>query len=174
MLKGPLSGTSFPCLWLSLRSPSPLFALGRPSSSSRASCSGVSSDLGVSIPMAGLLVTGYAAGVAVGGPVLALLTARVPIRPAALGVMAIFALGQVFCALAPNYELLLLARLVSACGHGVFFGVATIAVSQLVPIERRGSAARADGGRHHRRQHSRPAGGHRHRQRLRLARDLRR
>ena len=101
---------------------------------------GVSSDLGVSVPMAGLLVTGYAAGVAVGGPVLALLTARVPIKPAALGVIAIFALGQVFCALAPNYELLLLARLISACGHGVFFGVATIAVSQLVPIERRGSA----------------------------------
>ncbi len=71
---------------------------------------------------------------------LALLTARVPIKPAALGVIAIFALGQVFCAPAPNYELLLPARLISACGHGVFFGVATIAVSQLVPTERRGSA----------------------------------
>ena len=34
---------------------------------------GVSTDLGVTIPVAGLLVTGYAAGVAVGGPVLALL-----------------------------------------------------------------------------------------------------
>jgi DHA1 family inner membrane transport protein len=44
------------------------------------------------------------------------------------------------CALAPNYELLLLARLISACGHGVFFGVATVAVSQLVPLERRGAA----------------------------------
>lgn len=101
---------------------------------------GVSSDLGVSVPTAGLLVTGYAAGVAIGGPVLALLTARVPIKPATLGVIAIFGLGQVLCALAPNYELLLAARLVSACGHGVFFGVATIAVSQLVPVERRGSA----------------------------------
>ena len=101
---------------------------------------GVSNDLGVSVPMAGLLVTGYAAGVAVGGPILALLMARVPIKPATLGVIAVFAVGQVFCALAPNYELLLVARLVSACGHGVFFGVATIAVSQLVPVERRGSA----------------------------------
>jgi DHA1 family inner membrane transport protein len=101
---------------------------------------GVSADLGVSVPMAGLLVTGYAAGVAVGGPILALLMARVPIKPATLGVIAVFAVGQIFCALAPNYELLLVARLVSACGHGVFFGVATIAVSQLVPVERRGSA----------------------------------
>jgi DHA1 family inner membrane transport protein len=54
--------------------------------------------------------------------------------------MAIFAVGQLLCALAPNYELLLGARLVSACGHGVFFGVASVAVSQLVPAERRGAA----------------------------------
>lgn len=101
---------------------------------------GVSSDLGVSVPAAGLLVTGYAAGVAVGGPILALLTSRVPIKPAILGVIVIFSIGQILCALAPTYELLMAARLISACGHGVFFGVATVAVSQLVPIERRGAA----------------------------------
>jgi len=101
---------------------------------------GISSDLGVSVPTAGLLVTGYAAGVAIGGPILALLTARVPIKPAILAVIAIFSLGQVLCALAPNYELLLAARLISACGHGVFFGVASVAVSRLVPVERRGAA----------------------------------
>jgi DHA1 family inner membrane transport protein len=100
----------------------------------------ISHDLSVSIPTAGLLVTGYAAGVAVGGPVLGLLIARIALKPAILGVMALFALGQVLCALAPNYELLLAARLVSACGHGVFFGVASVAVSEIVPKERRGSA----------------------------------
>jgi DHA1 family inner membrane transport protein len=101
---------------------------------------GVSTDLGVSIPTAGLLVTGYAAGVAVGGPVLALLMTRIPLKPAILGVMAIFALGQLLCAFAPNYELLLAARLISACGHGVFFGVASVAISHMVPAERRGAA----------------------------------
>lgn len=100
----------------------------------------VSHDLGVSIPIAGLLVTGYAAGVAVGGPLLGLLMTRIPLKPAILGVMTIFAIGQTLCALAPNYSLLLGARLVSACGHGVFFGVASVAVSQLVPAERRGAA----------------------------------
>ncbi|MBN9303762.1 MAG: hypothetical protein BGO82_15435 [Devosia sp. 67-54] len=100
----------------------------------------VSGDLGVSIPTAGLLVTGYAAGVAIGGPLLGLLLTRIPLKPAILGVMTIFAIGQLLCALAPNYELLLGARLVSACGHGVFFGVASVAVSQLVPAERRGAA----------------------------------
>jgi DHA1 family inner membrane transport protein len=100
----------------------------------------VSHDLGISVPTAGLLVTGYAAGVAVGGPALGMLTGRLPLKPAIMGVMAIFALGQLLCALAPTYELLLAARLVSACGHGVFFGVASVAVSQSVPEERRGAA----------------------------------
>jgi len=100
----------------------------------------VSDDLSVSIPTAGLLVTGYAAGVAVGGPLLGLLMTRIPLKPAILGVMTIFAIGQLLCAFAPNYELLLGARLISACGHGVFFGVASVAVSQLVPPERRGAA----------------------------------
>jgi len=100
----------------------------------------VSHDLDVSVPTAGLLVTGYAAGVAIGGPLLGLLTNRLPLKPAIMGVMAIFALGQLLCALAPTYELLLAARLVSACGHGVFFGVASVAVSQSVPAEKRGAA----------------------------------
>ena len=101
---------------------------------------GVSTDLSVTIPVAGLLVTGYAAGVAVGGPVLALLMTRIPLKPAILSVIAIFAVGQVFCALAPTYELLLAARLISACGHGVFFGVASVAVSHLVSEDKRGAA----------------------------------
>ena len=101
---------------------------------------GVSTDLSVTIPIAGLLVTGYAAGVAVGGPVLALLMTRIPLKPAILAVMAVFALGQLLCAFAPNYEMLLAARLISACGHGVFFGVASVAISHLVPEERRGAA----------------------------------
>jgi DHA1 family inner membrane transport protein len=100
----------------------------------------VSRDLSVTIPIAGLLVTGYAAGVAVGGPVLGLLMTRIPLKVAILSVMAVFALGQLLCAFAPNYELLLAARLVSACGHGVFFGVASVAVSHMVPAERRGAA----------------------------------
>src|SRR4051812_12484467 len=89
----------------------------------------VAPDLDVSVPTAGLLVTGYAAGVAVGGPLLGLLLTRLPLKPAILGVMTVFAVGQLLCAFAPTYSLLLGARLISACGHGVFFGVASVAVS---------------------------------------------
>ena len=100
----------------------------------------ISSDLSVSIPTAGLLVTGYAAGVAVGGPILALLTARFPAKPMILLLGLVFAIGQLLCAIAPDYTLLMAARLVSACGHGVFFGLGSVAVSRLVPENRRGAA----------------------------------
>ena len=91
-------------------------------------------DLGVSIPAAGLLVSGYALGVAIGGPVLALLTAHLPRRPMILAMVALYALGHVFCALAPNYTVLLIARVLVALTHGLFFGNATIAAANVVPF----------------------------------------
>jgi DHA1 family inner membrane transport protein len=100
----------------------------------------LASDLGVSIPTAGLLVSAYAAGVAVGGPILTIFTARFPPRNILIVVMIVFAISQVLCALAPDYGMLLLARLLSACGHGIFFGAGNVVVSRLVPLERRGAA----------------------------------
>jgi MFS transporter, DHA1 family, inner membrane transport protein len=100
----------------------------------------LSDDLSVSIPTAGLLVTGYAIGVAFGGPVIAVLLARFSRKPVIVALAAVFTLGQVLCALAPDYGLLLGARLVSAAAHGVFFGVGSVAVAHLVPAERRGAA----------------------------------
>src|SRR5688500_6742751 len=100
----------------------------------------LSADLSVSIPTAGLLVTGYAAGVAVGGPIIAMLVARFPRKPVIVALTAVFTLGQVLCALAPDYGLLLVARLVSAAARGVCFGVGSVAVAHLVPPERRGAA----------------------------------
>jgi DHA1 family inner membrane transport protein len=100
----------------------------------------LSADLAVSIPTAGLLVTGYAAGVAVGGPLLAMLVSRFERRLVIVSVMLLFAAGQVLCALAPDYGTLMAARLVSAAAHGVFFGVANVAAANLVPPDRRASA----------------------------------
>lgn len=97
-------------------------------------------DLGVSIPTAGLLVSAYALGVAIGGPVLTVLAARVPLKPQIVALMLIFAIAQGFCAIAPTYELLLVARLLSSVVHGVFFGVGNVIVSGLVAKERRGGA----------------------------------
>src|SRR5690606_15257527 len=97
-------------------------------------------DLAVSIPTAGLLVTVYALGVAVGGPIFTVLTARYPPRRVILVVMAFFTASQALCALAPDYGLLLVARVLASAGHGVFFGAGNIVVARLVPLERRGAA----------------------------------
>ncbi|MDB5561492.1 MAG: hypothetical protein JWN11_910, partial [Hyphomicrobiales bacterium] len=100
----------------------------------------VSTHLGVTIPTAGYLITAYAIGVAVGGPVLGLLSAKFSRKATLLALVGTFTIGQAFCALAPNFELLMVARLIVSFAHGAFFGVATIVASNLVPAEKRGSA----------------------------------
>src|SRR5690606_19991414 len=70
----------------------------------------LAADLEVTIPAAGLLVTAYALGVAIGGPIFSVLTARFAPRNVLIVVMLVFTGSQVLCALAPDYGMLLLAR----------------------------------------------------------------
>ena len=100
----------------------------------------VASDLHVSIPSAGLLVSGYALGVAAGAPLLAALTARMERRNALLLLLGLFILGNALCAVAPNYGVLMVARVVAAFCHGSFFGIGAVVASHVVP---KGQAARA-------------------------------
>lgn len=97
-------------------------------------------DLAVTIPVAGLLVSAYAIGVAIGGPVITVFTSRFSQRNVLIVLMMVFSIAQVLCAIAPDYGLLLAARLLSACAHGVFFGAGNVVVVALVPPERRGGA----------------------------------
>ena len=96
----------------------------------------VAKDLGATIPQAGLLVTGYALGVTFGGPVLALMTAKADRRKALLFLVGIFILGNLLCAIAPNYPTMLLGRVVAALCHGTFFGIGSLVARRLVPPER--------------------------------------
>ena len=100
----------------------------------------VSGDLGVSIPTAGLLVTGYALGVVFGGPVLTAATIKLPKKALLLALMGIFIAGNVLAALAPGYAVLMVGRIVSSLAHGAFFGVAIAVTADLVPTEKRGAA----------------------------------
>lgn len=100
----------------------------------------VSTDLAVSISAAGMLISGYALGVVVGAPVMTALTAAWPRKLTLLVLMVIFTLGNLACALAPNYELLMLARVVTAFAHGTFFGVGSIVATGLVAPDRKASA----------------------------------
>jgi DHA1 family inner membrane transport protein len=100
----------------------------------------VAADLGVTIPAAGLLVTGYALGVVVGAPIIAIATASMPRKPVLVALAALFALGNLLCAVAPTYGLLMAARVVTAFGHGAFFGIGSVVAASLVPENRKASA----------------------------------
>lgn len=103
----------------------------------------IATDLGVSIPSAGLLISAYAIGVMLGAPLMTLTTGRVPRRALLIGLMAIFTLGNLIAALSTSYEMLLVARLITSLNHGAFFGVGSIVAASLVPENRRAGAVAA-------------------------------
>jgi len=100
----------------------------------------VARSLSVSVPEAGYLVSGYAMGVVVGAPLVAMATARLPRKTALLALMMIFIVGNVGCALAPGYWLLMAARVLTAFAHGAFFGISAVVASDLVPRHQRTQA----------------------------------
>ncbi|TSJ60336.1 MFS transporter [Starkeya sp. 3C] len=100
----------------------------------------VAADLSINLPLAGLIVSVYALGVTFGAPILTALTGRMERKPLLLGLMALFVIGNTAAALSPSYELLLVARVLSAFAHGVFFSVGSTIAADLVPADRRASA----------------------------------
>ncbi|TWA66893.1 multidrug resistance protein [Azospirillum baldaniorum] len=100
----------------------------------------VATDLNVSLPMAGMVVSVYALGVTVGAPVLTALTGRLRRKPLLLGLMGLFIAGNLLAGVSPDYETLLAARVLSAFAHGVFFSVGATIAADLVPEDKRASA----------------------------------
>ena len=100
----------------------------------------VAADLDIALPLAGLIVSVYALGVTFGAPVLTALSGRVARKPLLLGLMALFIAGNALAALSPTYALLLVARVLTAFAHGVFFSVGATIAADLVPQDRRASA----------------------------------
>ena len=100
----------------------------------------LATDLGVSIPAAGLLISAFAVGMLVGAPVLAVVTLRWPRRRALLVFLAVFALSHVAGALTPNYEVLLATRVIGAFVYAGFWAVAAVTAVGLVPVTSRARA----------------------------------
>ena len=93
----------------------------------------IADGLGVSVPSVGLLITAYAVGVVVGAPTLTALGVRFPPRRTLIGLMLLFVVGNALSAIAPSYETLAAARVLTALSHGSFFGVGAVAARRLVP-----------------------------------------
>lgn len=100
----------------------------------------VAADLHVSIASAGLLISGYALGVFAGAPLLTAATGRLPRKAVLVALMVVFTLGNLACALAPNYEVLMAARVLTSLAHGTFFGVGAVVATSLVAEDRKASA----------------------------------
>ncbi|WP_406608688.1 MFS transporter [Agarivorans sp. JK6] len=97
-------------------------------------------DLAVSLPSAGLLVSLYALGVAVGAPVLTALTGKWPRKQVLLAVMSLFVAGNLLAWQAPSYETLVGARVLTGLAHGVFFSIGSTIATGLVAKEKAASA----------------------------------
>ncbi|MFJ6701115.1 MFS transporter [Streptomyces sp. NPDC091272] len=100
----------------------------------------VAGDFGVSIPSAGMLVTGYALGVVVGAPLMTAAGARLPRKIMLAALMVVFIAGNLLCALAGDYNLLMIGRLVAALTHGAFFGIGSVVAAGLVAPEKKAGA----------------------------------
>jgi DHA1 family inner membrane transport protein len=96
----------------------------------------IAGGLGVSVSAVGLLISAYAVGVVVGAPTLTALGVRFPPRQTLVALMVVFTVGNALSALAPTYETLVAARVLTALVHGAFFGVGAVAARSLVAPER--------------------------------------
>jgi MFS transporter, DHA1 family, inner membrane transport protein len=100
----------------------------------------VASDLGVSIPRAGHVISAYALGVVIGAPVIAVLAARLPRRMLLVALMTAFAVGNFASALASDYDWLVVLRFLTGLPHGAYFGVASLVAADMVQPNQRASA----------------------------------
>ncbi|SFD69025.1 MFS transporter [Roseivivax sediminis] len=90
-------------------------------------------DLGVSEPVAGHAISGYALGVVIGAPVLAVLCARMRRRAVLAALILAFAFANVAGALAPEMNVLTGTRVIAGLPHGAYLGIAMLFAADLLP-----------------------------------------
>jgi len=100
----------------------------------------VAGDFGVSIPTAGLLVTGYALGVVVGAPLMTVLGTKVPRKRMLMLLMGLFIAGNLLSALSPTFGMMLAGRVVASLAHGAFFGIGSVVAATLVAPDKKARA----------------------------------
>lgn len=100
----------------------------------------LSRDLSVTIPTAGLLVTVYALTVVVGGPIVTAITTRIRRKYLLVLLLLVSVLGNILCALAPTFELLLVGRMVTAVVQGTFMAVCVVTAGNMAAEGKQGSA----------------------------------
>lgn len=100
----------------------------------------IATGFGVTVPTAGLLVTGYALGVVLGAPLMTVLGTRISRRRMLMLLMGLFVLGNLLSAVAPSLGVMLIGRVIASLAHGAFFGIGSVVAADLVAPERRAGA----------------------------------
>ncbi|MED1863839.1 MFS transporter [Fictibacillus nanhaiensis] len=100
----------------------------------------VADDLSISVTKAGTLISGYAIALAVGTPIVAAISGRIPKKGFLLILMIVFILGNALAAIADTYEILMISRVITAVAHGVFFAIAATVAADIVPEDKKGTA----------------------------------
>ena len=91
----------------------------------------VAEDFGVSIPVAGHLISAYALGVCVGAPTLLMLGRTWPLKRILFVLCGIFIFASALMAASPSYGVFLLARFCAGLPHGAYFGVTSIVADRI-------------------------------------------
>ncbi|MGZ9818064.1 MFS transporter [Peribacillus simplex] len=100
----------------------------------------VSDDLAISVTKAGTLISGYAIALAIGTPIVTVITGRIPKKGFLLILMMVFIIGNAISAIAGTYEVLMISRVITAIAHGVFFAIAAPVAADIVPENKKGTA----------------------------------
>ncbi|WP_052441721.1 MFS transporter, partial [Streptacidiphilus anmyonensis] len=100
----------------------------------------VAHDTRTSLDTAGLLVTAYALGISLGGPLLTAATMRLRRRTAVWLSLAGYAAGNLLAAVSGGFAALLVVRAGTGALQGLFLGAAFSVAGRLVPAERLGRA----------------------------------
>lgn len=100
----------------------------------------IARDFDVSVSQAGQLITGYALGVAIGGPIIVMLTIKWNRKYLLLALMTIFIIGNFAASFSPSYGFMMTSRIITSLAHGSFFGIGSILAASMVKPEKRASA----------------------------------
>jgi MFS transporter, DHA2 family, lincomycin resistance protein len=85
------------------------------------------------------LTSGFLLAMAVITPTTGFLLERITPRGVFLTSMTLFSTGTLICALAPGFAVLLMGRIVQACGTAVMIPLLMTTVMTLIPVQRRGA-----------------------------------
>ena len=101
---------------------------------------GIADELDIPLGTAGLLTSGFALGMVIGAPTMAVLVRRFPPRWALGAFLLTFIAAHIVGALGPDFGTLFATRIVAALANAGFLAVTMSVIVRIVPAERRARA----------------------------------